>query len=85
MTDEELQQRITSVVSAFAAEKGYVLSPAKDAILGDMVNMYKKYGDFYCPCQIDNNEDTICVCSAVRGGMVDADGACFCYLFLKPE
>lgn len=84
-TDEELFRSMDALVTTFASEKGYTLSTAKDNIVGDLVNMYRRFGDFYCPCQIENAEDTICVCSAVKKGMVDEEGACFCYLFLKPE
>jgi len=79
---EELLQEIAERVERFAQERGYALSEIKDNILNDIVNMYQRFGDFYCPCQPENADDTICVCTAVRQGLVEAEGACFCYLFV---
>ena len=68
---------------AFVRERGYVLSPHKEAVLDDLVKMHQRCGDFYCPCQPENNADTVCVCAAVRRGLVEAEGDCYCHLILK--
>ena len=85
MTPEEKLAEIKRRVETFAAERGYHLSPHKDNILRDLVRMHDLLGEFYCSCQVDNVADTICVCTAVRNGMVDAEGACFCYLVIQPD
>lgn len=85
MTPEEKLAEIRRRVEAFAAERGYRLSEYQDNILADLVRMYDHFGEFYCPCQVDNTPDTICVCTAARNGLVEAEGACFCYLILGEE
>lgn len=85
MTFEDKLAEIRRRVEAFAAERGYHLSEYQDNILQDLVRMHDLLGDFYCPCQVDNTPDTICVCTAVRHGLVESEGACFCYLILKEE
>jgi len=76
------------IAEDFCQETGYVLSPIAEQVIEDFVNMKMKYGDFYCPCQVDSvgDKETICVCAPVRNGLVDIEGSCFCYFFLKePE
>lgn len=82
---EEWADELLARLEAFCRERGYVLSPSKDAIVRDMANMRELVGDFYCPCQPGNTPDTVCVCLAVRQGLVDIDGACFCHLVLKGQ
>lgn len=84
-SDEELKQEIRQRLDGFCRERGYVLAPHFDAALNDFVRMYRLLGDFYCPCQIDNTPETVCVCAAARQGLVDEEGACFCYLVLRPD
>lgn len=80
---EELRKAITERVEAFAKENGYSFSESKDAVINDLVRMHKRFGDYYCPCQMDNTPATVCVCESVRNGLVDAEGACFCYFFVS--
>ena len=39
-----------------------------------------KYGDMYCPCQLQQTKDTICPCRYMR-----TNGACRCGLFMQTE
>ena len=84
--EDQLRQAITQRVEAFAEEKGYAFSAAKEAIIRDMARMHQRFGDFYCPCQLENSPATVCICEAVKKGLVELEGACFCHFFLKqPE
>lgn len=76
---ELLRERITT----FCTEADYQLSPQADAILRDIVNMKQLTDDYYCPCQPQRLPETVCVCQAVRNGLVDMLGACFCNLILS--
>ena len=80
---QEWKAELEARLEAFCRERGYVLSPSKEAIIRDMVAMRGISGDFYCPCQPENTPDTVCVCLPARQGLVDEQGACFCYLVLK--
>ncbi len=82
---EKRRRELEARLEEFCRERGYVLSPSKDAIIRDMVSMRELTGDFYCPCQPSNSPDTVCVCLPARQGMVDEEGACFCHLILKNE
>ncbi|MBI2866060.1 MAG: hypothetical protein HYX99_01695 [Chloroflexi bacterium] len=83
VSDEELRNEIRHRIESFAREGGYSLAPFLDAVLNDFVRMYRLQGDFYCPCQVENNPDTVCVCTAVRQGLVDIEGACFCGIMMS--
>ncbi|MBF8304087.1 MAG: hypothetical protein HW399_462 [Dehalococcoidia bacterium] len=76
---EMLKDRITT----FCAQTGYQLSPQADAIINDIVNMKRLTGDYFCPCQPQRLPETVCVCQAVRNGLVNMLGACFCNLILS--
>ena len=80
---DNLRQEIARRAEAFVREHGYAFSEHKEAVLDDLVRMHQKYGDFYCPCQPDNNADTVCICAAVRRGLVETEGACYCHFILK--
>ena len=82
---DQWQQELEARLEEFCRERGYVLSPSKDAIIRDMVSMRGISGDFYCPCQPGNTPDTVCICSSARAGMVDAEAACYCYLIQKAQ
>ena len=40
----------------------------------------EKYGELYCPCQLQRTKDTICPCRYMR-----TQGACRCGLFMPKE
>lgn len=85
IADEELKREITRRLEAFCAEHGHVLSESAESIIEDLVSMHRLLGNFYCPCQPDNVPETVCICSAVRNGMVEDEGACFCGLVLRGQ
>ncbi len=80
--DNELKL-IRERVVAFCNENGYALSLQADKIFGDIVRMKELTGDFYCPCQKQQLPRTVCVCQAVRNGLVDVTGECFCHLIVS--
>ncbi len=74
--DEKLREEITERIESYARDKGYVFSRAKDKLIRELVRMHQRFGDFYCPCQPENIEETICVCDEVKTGYVDEIGRC---------
>jgi ferredoxin-thioredoxin reductase catalytic subunit len=75
-SDEQLLQEITQRVEEFAKEKGYSFSKSKAKILTELVKAYRRFGDYYCPCQIENAPHTVCPCLEVRTGYVEEEGRC---------
>lgn len=80
---EGLRNEITARLDAFAAQRGYGFSAAKDKIIRELVRIHQLFGDFYCPCQEGRDSTTVCVCLEVQSGYVDAMGKCHCNLFVK--
>jgi ferredoxin-thioredoxin reductase catalytic subunit len=80
---ESLRNEITGRLDAFAEDRGYGFSRAKDKIIRELVNIHQNFGDFYCPCQEGRDTTTVCVCLEVQAGYVDAMGKCHCNLFVK--
>jgi ferredoxin-thioredoxin reductase catalytic subunit len=84
-TDNQEVRVLRERVAEFCERSGYRLSSQADSILFDMTKMKQVVGDFYCPCQAQKTPETVCVCEAVRKGLVDIMGACFCGLILSKE
>jgi ferredoxin-thioredoxin reductase catalytic subunit len=84
MGDEKDIRVLREQVAAFCKEAGYRLSPQSEEILQDIIRVKDITGDFHCPCQTQKLPETVCVCQAVRQGLVDLMGACFCGLILQP-
>ena len=83
--DEAPKADILRRIEEFCCERGYVLSENSEPIIVDLVRMHDLLGDFYCPCQVENTIETVCICSAVKNGLVDEQGGCFCGLILRPN
>ena len=81
--DEKLREEISQRLLDYCQEHGYRLSPQKDAIIEELVEMRKLFGDFYCPCQNEISLQAVCICSMTRDGMVEQLGTCFCDLIIK--
>lgn len=82
---DHLAQEIHRRLREFCSRRSYVLNPVGAPLIDDLVNMHRLFGDYYCPCQPMPGPDTVCVCSAVRNGLVDSERACFCGLVLLSE
>lgn len=83
--DEETawRQEITVRLEEFCQARGFQLSASASYLIADLVEMRKRWGDYYCPCQPERSPETICVCAAVEDGLVDVMGACFCQLIVS--
>lgn len=80
MTPEE---EIRSRVENFARLRGYHFNEMKEPLIEALLRKYDRYGDFYCPCKIDNIPENVCPCLETRQGSVERNGRCHCGLFWK--
>lgn len=46
-------------------------------------SMKEKYGKSYCPCNIEHNDDTVCMCKVFREQ--STPGECPCGRYIKVE
>ncbi|MBI2864699.1 MAG: hypothetical protein HYX94_09090 [Chloroflexi bacterium] len=74
--NEKRRAEIAGRIEAFARASGYGFSPAKDKIVRELVRMHNRFGDFYCPCQPENVDETVCICVEVKAGYVEEFGRC---------
>lgn len=80
MTPEE---EIRARVENFARLRGYHFNEMKEPLIEALLKKYERYGDFYCPCKIDNIPENVCPCLETRQGSVERNGRCHCGLFWK--
>ncbi|HOL17452.1 MAG TPA: ferredoxin-thioredoxin reductase catalytic domain-containing protein [Bacillota bacterium] len=73
---QEPEQEIRERVDNFARLRGYVFDAEKEAIIAGLMDKYKKFGDFYCPCRFDNIPENICPCLETRMNQVKKEGQC---------
>ncbi len=81
---EEPPAEITGRIDRFAEQRGFVFSEDKDLVVEGLLQKESMFGDFYCPCRIENIEENICPCLETRSGSVRRDGHCRCGLFWTP-
>lgn len=75
--DENLKEEITRRLAAYCAEHGYILSEAKESLINDLIRMHNLLGNFYCPCQVGNIPETVCICSLqVQGSPSQGKAPC---------
>ena len=55
----------------------------KKCILAQLEKRKEKYGKKYCPCSLDMNDDTVCMCKTFREQ--NFAGECHCGLYEKIE
>ncbi|MFY9115202.1 MAG: ferredoxin-thioredoxin reductase catalytic domain-containing protein [Dethiobacteria bacterium] len=79
--EEEIRGRI----DVFARLQGFKLSERKEKIIAGLIRKYEKFGDFYCPCRLENITDNICPCKETRMNILTKDGGCHCGLFYKEK
>lgn len=80
MTPEE---EIRARVENFARLRNYHFNEMKEPLIEALLKKYERYGDFYCPCKIDNIPENVCPCLETRQGSVEKNGRCHCGLFWK--
>ncbi|MDA8336404.1 MAG: hypothetical protein M0Z41_15685 [Peptococcaceae bacterium] len=74
---------ITQRVDNFAVLRRYVFNDMKDLVLEGLMQKKDRYGDFYCPCRLDNVPENLCPCLETRMNRVLKEGSCRCGLFWK--
>ena len=70
---EEIRER----VDTFARLKGYVFSEDKELVMEGLLEKKEEYGDFFCPCRIENIQENVCPCLETRQNQVRKEGHCF--------
>ncbi|MGN0974038.1 MAG: ferredoxin-thioredoxin reductase catalytic domain-containing protein [Bacilli bacterium] len=62
-----------------------ILNPDKEIVKKIKEGLKKKNG--YCPCRIEKNEDTKCMCKEFRDQIKDEnfEGFCHCMLYYKEK
>ncbi len=73
---QEPEQEIRERVDTFARLRGYIFNAEKENIIEGLMDKYKKFGDFYCPCRFDNIPENICPCLETRMNQVKKEGQC---------
>ncbi|MFX4262291.1 ferredoxin-thioredoxin reductase catalytic domain-containing protein [Pelotomaculum propionicicum] len=69
----EIRERVDN----FARLKGYIFNEDKELVMEGLLQKKEKYGDFFCPCKIENIPENICPCLETRRGRVQKEGMCF--------
>jgi len=82
-SDLSPQEGITQRVENFARLRGYRFNEMKKPLIEGLLKKYERFGDFYCPCKIDNIPENVCPCLETRQGSVEKNGRCHCGLFWK--
>ncbi|WP_017872816.1 ferredoxin-thioredoxin reductase catalytic domain-containing protein [Candidatus Caldatribacterium saccharofermentans] len=81
--DMSPEEEIRARVENFAQLRGYHFNEMKEPLIEALLKKYERYGDFYCPCKIDNIPENVCPCLETRQGSVERNGRCHCGLFWK--
>ena len=71
--EEEIRQR----VDMYAKIQGYVFNEDKELVMEGLLEKKEKYGDFFCPCRIENVAENVCPCLKTRRNDVKKEGHCF--------
>jgi len=74
---QEPPAEIRERVDTFARMKGYEFSEDKELVIEGLLQKNERYGDFFCPCRIENIQENICPCLETRLGRVQKEGMCF--------
>ena len=82
-TDMSLEEEIRQRIDNFARFRKYHFNEMKEALVEGLLKKHERYGDFYCPCRIDNIQENVCPCIYTRQGDVEKNGHCHCGLFWK--
>jgi hypothetical protein len=71
--EAEIRQR----VDTFARLRGYGFNEEKESIIDGLVEKQRLFGDFYCPCRFEHDQDNVCPCLETRMNRVRKEGSCF--------
>ncbi|MFW5971240.1 MAG: ferredoxin-thioredoxin reductase catalytic domain-containing protein, partial [Desulfovermiculus sp.] len=73
---QDPESEIRERVDTYAEMKGYVFNEDKELVLEGLLQKYEAYGDFYCPCRLENIPENVCPCLDTRKGEVRREGVC---------
>ena len=71
--EEEIRRRVDN----YARLRGYIFNEDKELVLEGLIEKNRLFGDFYCPCRIDNIAENVCPCKATRMNEVRKLGRCY--------
>lgn len=74
---ESPEEEIRGRVDTYAGLKGYVFNEDKELVMEGLLEKKEKYGDFFCPCRIENVAENVCPCLKTRQNDVKKEGHCF--------
>ena len=66
-------------------QKKFYLNPDAETVKMIREGLKRKNG--YCPCRVEQTEDTKCICKEFRQQLEDPEfeGFCHCMLYYKPK
>ena len=73
---QDPETEIRERVDTYARMKGYVFNEDKKEVMQGLLQKHEQFGDFYCPCRLENIPDNVCPCLDTRKGEVQREGAC---------
>lgn len=73
---QDPETEIRERVDTYARMKGYVFNEDKEEVLEGLLQKNEQFGDFYCPCRLENIPDNVCPCLDTRKGEVQREGVC---------
>ena len=82
---EEPEVEINDRIDRFADLRGFVFNENRELVVEGLLDKEKMFGDFYCPCRLENVPENVCPCLDTRSGAVKRNGRCLCGLFWLPE
>ncbi len=82
---EEPEAEINGRSDRFAQQRGFVFTNHREVVIEGLLEKHSMFGNFYCPCRIENIDENVCPCLETRSGSVRRDGKCLCGLFWMPE
>ncbi len=82
---EPPEEEINGRIDRFAEMRGFVFDDGREIVVEGLLQKYEMFGDFYCPCRMENVDENVCPCLDTRSGSVKRDGHCLCGLFWLPD
>ncbi len=85
------KEEFTRICRAYAESEDFILNPDiahLEHTLNGILKMQEKTGLRYCPCRLlsgnpANDADLLCPCHFQIQGVWEAEGRCWCGLFVK--
>ncbi len=74
---QEPETEIRERVDTFARLRDYTFNEDKEDLIQGLLEKYRMFGDFYCPCKLDNIPENLCPCQETRQNFVKKYGYCY--------